>query len=99
MNKLYYRSKHTPPGKMFSTEGLVFEPGVTHFLVSENEMDENGMYIYFNNAPEEFAQAIRNNPNVGHTSMSISDVVVKRDGKVLACAEEGWKELKPQVWG
>ena len=97
MNKIYYRES----GAGFSTEGMTFIPEETHFLVARSEKNEDEIFHDYNmNITDIFAELIMNNPYVGHTSMSVGDVVVKADGTVLVCANCGWDELKEKdgVW-
>ena len=97
MNKVYYRES----GAGFSTKGLTFVPGKTHHLVHKTDKDEDAIFEMLNiNFPEGFPVKIWNTPGVGHTSMSVGDVVVKTDGTVLVCANCGWDELKETdgVW-
>ena len=103
---------HNPTPEEIKLLGEQFEvtefiPNVTHVQVGmypeSGSLDD--IFNYFNwmtngregACPKEFTERLKATEGLKHSSMSVGDVVVMQDGKVMACDHFGWKELMRDV--
>ena len=103
-HKVFYKLRVTSENERQSRfEVTDFIPNVTHVQVAEvgEEFTLDDIFNYFNwmgngqegNCPSAFSERVKATEDLHHSSMSVGDVVVQSNGKVVACDNIGWSEL------